>query len=566
MQDQVQQLHRRNIKAACIHAALTTNQIINILEQGAAGDLKLLYIAPERLDSDLFLEYAPAFNINLIAVDEAHCISQWGHDFRPAYRKINTVKTLFPNTPIIALTASANDAVQKDIAQQLHLKTPAYFSQSIVRDNLIYQVQYVENKPTFLIQYFEKNSASAIVYCRSRKRTVETALALKAEGIKAGYYHAGMPKKERDAVQQRWMDSHDMVICATSAFGMGIDKPNVSTVLHLDVTENIEEYYQEAGRAGRDGALAKAILLYNQQDVIRLQGSTDTHYPPEDFIYTVYESVANYLQIAQGDGNEILYPFNAVHFAQTFQLPLLPCLSALKLLERDAFWIWSESAKTQNIVQFTTDIQTLRGLEQYALPLHEIASCLLRFYGSIFHYPTAVNIYELSKILNITVTELLQGFLQLKGLGLIHFQEATAEGTLFWTHNRVPKMYWHLNSKRIKTLRQAHEERIVKMNDYIVNTNTCRNVLLATYFSEHRVKPCGACDNCLKERITKNFDSNGAQKKIMALLTQHKNIYTLQLLTHFDPQESSAVIEVLRHMQEEHICSIDSLGRINILK
>jgi len=561
MQDQVMQLRKRGIEAAFIHSGLTARQLDEILYQATKGAYKLLYVSPERLQSELFQDYMEQFDLNLIAVDEAHCISQWGHDFRPAYRQISILRESFPNVPFMALTASANQKVQEDIIAQLQLRNPNIFKQSVVRENLVYQVHYSENKPGDVSRTFKKNSGSGILYCRSRKRCVETALLLKNEALDTGVYHAGLSKEERDVAQAKWTQSDRSIICATTAFGMGIDKPDVRQVVHYDVPDNLEEYYQEAGRAGRDGKKASAFLFFNQRDIVHLEASVDIKYPPAAYLEKVYHLLGDYLQMPVGNGFEQLQPFDAIAFIQAFQLEMLPALNAIKLLDREGFWVWNENASTETIVEFTTDRNTLNHLEESHPKLSYIATGLLRIYGSVFHYPTAIRPFEVSKMLRIEKQQLDEGLKQLAKAGIIRYQPATSGGTLYWLHDRIGRSMFRLNMKRIETLKKAYQERVSKMIEYVRNEDICRNILLSRYFGETIRQECGRCDVCLRKQKANKLPRD-FRNDLLALIRQSKEISIANLQMKFPEIQQETIIQQVRILNGEGLCRISAAGVI----
>lgn len=561
MQDQVMQLRKRGIEASFIHSGMTSKQLDEVLYQASKGTYKLLYISPERLQSELFQDYLSQFNLNLIAIDEAHCISQWGHDFRPAYRQISIIRKSFPDVPVMALTASANQKVQEDIIEQLKLKQPNIFKQSVVRENLFYQVYYSENKPGDITRTFRQNPGSGILYCRSRKRCVDTALQLKNDGLDTGIYHAGLAKEEREFAQVKWTQSNKAVICATTAFGMGIDKPDVRQVIHYDLPDNLEEYYQEAGRAGRDGDTAFATLFFNHRDIVKLEASTDIKYPSADYLAMIYHLVGDYLKMPVGNGSEQLQAFDAIAFIQAFQLEMLKTLSAVKLLDREGFWVWNENVGTETIVEFTTDRNTLNHLEKSHPKLSYIATGLLRIYGSVFHFPTAIRPFDVSKMLRIEKPQLDEGLRQLAALGIIQYQPATSGGTLYWLHDRIGKPLFRLNMTRIETLKKAYQERVSKMIAFIGNETVCRNILLSQYFGESTKAECGRCDACLRKQDSKKLPHN-FRSNLLTLIKSSKEISIARVQQNFPEMPIDTIIFQVRLLNDEGLCRINAAGII----
>lgn len=562
MQDQVLRLTEKGIAAACIYSGMSRQQVQAILHGAQRNEYQLLYVSPERLQTSIFQEYAVDFDLNLIAVDEAHCISQWGHDFRPAYRNIGALRNLFPAVPMMALTASANEVVQQDIREQLALKQPALFRQSVVRDNLFYHVRYTENKPGATVQLFQhRPSGSGILYCRTRKRCVDAALLLNQEGVATGVYHAGMEREERETVQKAWMENHHRVMSATTAFGMGIDKPDVRIVAHYDAPQNIEEYYQESGRAGRDGQKAHAVLFYNHNDLLRLEASTELNYPPEAYIRQVYQAVGDFLQLPAGSGMEAFFAFDVLRFCHNFKLDVLPTFSAIRILEREGLWQWNEDTQTKTLVQFTTDRNTLTYLEQQEPRLAHIATGLLRLYAGIFHFPAAIDEFELSKMLRMDNVSLDAGLNQLCRLGVVRYQPALRGSTLYWMHHRVAAGDLVLDTRHINRLRQAHEERVRQMMAYIQDVTTCRNILLSRYFGENVTKACGHCDVC-QRKVPEQPSAGQLMVDLLQKIRTSRQITITELSSQFPGIEQSKIIEYIRLLSEEHLCRIDPTGII----
>lgn len=560
MQDQVSQLKDKHIPAAAIYTGMRQSEIRDTLNAAAAGRLKLLYISPERIHSEMFQDYLPDIKAGFVAVDEAHCISQWGHNFRPAYRSISLLRQYYPAAGFLALTASATPKVQEDIIQQLELRHPKLYRQTIVRPNLYYHVDYSEQKKTAVVDLLKAHPDSALLYTRSRKLSVEMAELLKQEQMNAYAYHAGMYRRERELSQQEWMQRNNAVMCATTAFGMGIDKPDVRLVAHYNVPESLEEYYQEAGRAGRDGHIANAYMFYNAEDIRRLQSSIDNNFPPDDYLKKVYRHIGDYLQIPTGDGYERLYDFDVIRFISNFKLDTLATLSAVKLLEREGFWIWNEHNNARATIVFTASRNDLNYLETAHPGLHRLCVTLLRLYDGIYHFPAIINEYDIARLYKTDMQIVTSYLKRLDDLGIIDYQPAYNGGTLYWMRERVADAYFRVDHKRLEALRAAHRERVNAMLDYINGKDTCRNILLARYFGEDADEVCGACDVCTaksKKRLSKTDEA-----QIMAFIKEHKEISLTLLLKCFSHLEGGALTACIRRMNDEGLCRIYPTGII----
>lgn len=563
MQDQVLQLKGRGISAACVHSGMSREQVHEVLFAAQKGEYKLLYVSPERLLSESFFNYAAHFHLNLIAVDEAHCISQWGHDFRPAYLKIREIRKCFPHIPLLALTATATGKVQQDIFKQLELRAPSVFKQGVSRDNLSYHVRFTENKPRDITRLFQSQKGSGILYCRSRKKCSEAAALLRQEGVDVSVYHAGLSKEARAVAQDTWSKSTHQVMSATTAFGMGIDKPDVRVVAHLDVPFTIEEYYQEAGRAGRDGQKAVSVLFFNQTDISRLLGSAEIHYPPVKFIRHVYQLAGDFLQIPLGYGQEEIFPFDVMRFIRDFKLETLKTISAIKLLEREGVWVWNENTQTRSLVQVITDGATIRHLDREHPDLASVATGLLRLHGGIFHCPVPIRLWETARLLRLSQAHLLMGLRRLHALGIIEFQAALSGSTLFWPNHRVQPQSLYLDQQRLKVLREAHEDRIRHMIGFLETEDTCRNVLLGYYFGAQQTEDCGQCDVC-RRKVKKKPEIKKITGRILEILKENRQITVQSLPSHFPEADNDLIIGLLRGLGDEGLCRINPNGTIDI--
>jgi len=510
MQDQVTALREKGIEAAALIGGQHPSTTKRIMMNAVNGAYRLLYVSPERLQSNWFLEHLRAMPVSLVAVDEAHCVSTWGHDFRPDYYRIATLKELLPPVPFIALTATATDKVLADIAQSLKLQQPRLFRQSFERKNIQLQVSQPPHKWQALLEILQHSSGSAIVYAGSRRTVSHLAKELQQEGIRAEAYHAGMDKPKREAAFQRWMGwmgEEVRVMVATNAFGMGIDKHDVRLVLHYDAPDAPEAYYQEAGRAGRDGKPSKAILLWQPADLRRMEENLVIQYPPTDFLRATYQAVCEYLQIPIGNEPSQYYPFDFQQFTKNFKLPARPAHHALRLLEREGLWTLCDSFFEEETVHFLADRTVIDQLAIAHPRLYLLATHLLRLYGTAYLQPTPVSSFLLAKKLQATKEEIARMLGQLSQLEIIAWQPPLKTPQLFFHHRRADSRYLIIDEKRIANLRQESRERIAAMADYVQSETKCRNALLLQYFGEAAQAQCGHCDNCQK----KNYRSNSRQ-------------------------------------------------------
>ena len=556
MQDQVSRLEQLGISAASLHSGMYYKEVKQTLDNAMHGAYKLLYVSPERLQTYLFQDYSYKLDLNLIAVDEAHCISQWGHDFRPDYLKIAELRQHFSQTPVLALTATATIDIQKDIATQLKLKSPAVYKQSFARKNIFYEVRYSENKNADTQE--EINKSCSIIYCRSRKQTEATGRYLQQQGIETAVYHAGMLKPERDKAQALWMNDKAPVMVATTAFGMGIDKPDVRTVLHYDAPEHLEAWYQEAGRAGRDGKQSFALTLYNSTDIKRLEESTALQYPPEAYLRKVYQSVAEYLQIPIGGEPHKYYSFDISDFCNKFSFQVVQVIYALKLLEREGLWTMTEAVYLPSTVQFLCSRHVLDDMGASHPKMHYIIVGLLRMYNTIFHFPTHIREFAVARQLRLKYDEIVHALEQMHNMGLIEYNKKGDGPQLFFHHERADSRHLILDLNRMHVLRMRHEARTEKMISFLSNTNICRERFVLEYFGETEVENCGHCDIC-KGKQHKGMPLNTIKESLFKALM--KGNATFQSITeNYTPADKELVVVQLRNMMDEGIVVIDENG------
>lgn len=548
IEDQVQQLKQKSIPVGYLHSGMDKVTALNTIDMLLSGSYKLFYVSPERLQSELFLEQIATLKIDFLAIDEAHCISQWGHDFRPSYRAINEFKQLYPDIITLALTASATAVVKKDIVEQLELKAPRIFERSVIRPNLSYHVRYEEAKVPELARTFAEHEGSSIAYCGTRRKTTESAGELsQLLDTQVLSYHAGMHKKEKDFAYQQWSTRKNALICATSAFGMGIDKADVRTVFHLDLPTSIEQYYQEVGRAGRDQAEARGILFYNQGDLNRLLRLPDLQYPSLEIIHTVYEKLMNYLQVGLGEGLEWVKAFDLVQFTRKFELPVFETISAIRILEQEGFLIWSEDARTRYMVRLTTTRTNLEYLEKNYKKLYEVVEVLLRNYGSVYHFDTAIQIFELSKELKIDKTVFEDRLYRLQDMGILYYTPAIVGSFMVLLEKRLGLPYLNINKQALRMRKAEFIAKIQALIAYIEDGIHCRNLLLSKYFGQgEAVAPCGQCDNCLKRSVKGSPGS--LQEQLLARLQVQKELEVTVIIDAFPQYPKHSILKLLQEL------------------
>lgn len=523
MKDQVDHLRRRGIRAAAIYSGLTREEIVITLENCIFGDIRILYVSPERLASDLFQTKLRHMRVSFITVDEAHCISQWGYDFRPSYLQIAQIRKLVPNAPVLALTATATPAVVQDIQQKLSQKDTNFnvFRMSFERKNLAYVVRHAPDKREQLIHILESVKGSAIVYARSRRRTKEYAELLTEAGISATFYHAGLDSAVKDERQRGWQQDKIRVMVATNAFGMGIDKPDVRLVIHIDCPDSIEAYFQEAGRAGRDGRKAYAVLLYNDADQRKLEKRIADTFPEKDYIRKVYEHLAYFYQVGVGSGYNHIFEFNIDQFCHTFRHFPIQADAALKILDRAGYIEYTEEQDNQARVMFTIGRDDLYRLENTSPNEEKVITAMLRNYGGLF---TDYNFIDESFIAQQTQLEPQQVYMTLKGLSqrhILHFIPQKKTPYIRYTQRREDMEHVQIPPSVYEERKAQFEERIHAMINYAKDDAVCRSRQLLRYFGEESDHDCRQCDVCLSHRsegLVSEPRMNEAMERILALL------------------------------------------------
>ncbi len=558
MQDQAEGLAARGIPAAVFSGALDRSTIQQLLWRAMEGAFKLIYVSPERLQSRAFLQALPNIPVSFVAVDEAHCVSQWGHDFRAQYLDIKDIRYIHRRAPFLALTASATATVSADISAQLSLRNPVLIRQGIRRPALSYHTFYAENKATSLHAALPQQDApgSAILYARTRRLTEEWTKSLNTAGAPAVGYHAGLSTERREKAQAEWMEGKAPMMVATSAFGMGIDKPDVRLVLHSEPPDSLEAYYQEAGRAGRDGAAASATLFYNGGDIRRLKSLPHFQYPPEEYLRSVYGAMMEYLGIPAGTEPDRSFPFDLAEFCNRFGLKPAAVQPALRLLEHEGLWSISDSVFHPATVWFTTGREDIDDIvARYPGP-GVVAVALLRLYTGLLSYPGAVRISTVARYLRVKAAAVEAALNQLQQLGILRYVPQPDGPRIYVHHYRVLADHLQLDRERLLRLRASAQQRVDAMIAYLQDTTTCRTVLLERYFSEKEGHACGICDNCRK-RGAPPEDKKGLRDTVLEVLAAAPQT-PAALMSRLPHVEKTAIAQVTRVMLDEGLIRLSA--------
>lgn len=551
MKDQVQNLKRRGIKALAVYSGMNRQDIITTLENAIFGNYKFLYISPERLDTEIFRIKLAKMKISLITVDESHCISQWGYDFRPAYLKIAEVRRLLPGVPVLALTATATPEVVKDIQQRLEFREENVFRMSFERTNLAYVVRQTENKAVELLHILQRMEGSAILYVRNRRRTKEVAEWLQQQGITADFYHAGLDDAVKDIRQQRWQKGESRVMVATNAFGMGIDKPDVRLVIHLDLPDSIEAYFQEAGRAGRDGRKAYAIILYAKSDGTTLRKRISDNYPGKDYIRDVYEHLQYYYEMAMGDGRGCVREFDIEDFCRKFKYFPVPVDSALKILTQAGYLEYTDEQDNASRLLFSIGREELYRLHEPGEEMERLIQTALRSYTGLFTDYAFISEETLAVRTGLTHRQVYEMLKELSRRRIVSYIPRKKTPYIIYTRERVESDRLNIPPAVYEERKARCEQRIKAMLEYVTNDTSCRSRMLLHYFGEQNEHDCGQCDTCLRLRHKTTTDRPAADlsERILHCLDGHP--LTPAALAERLLVEKDLLTETLRRMMDD---------------
>lgn len=523
MKDQVENLRGVGIKATAVYSGMTREEIIVELENCIFGGYKFLYVSPERLGTEIFHAKLAAMKVCLLVVDECHCISQWGYDFRPSYLRIADIREMLAGVPVLALTATATPEVVDDIQDRLLFKEKNVFQKSFARKNLAYIVRQTDDKLNKLIYILGKVPGSAIVYVRNRKRTKEIALALREAGISADFFHAGLNREEKELRQTHWKDNECRVIVSTNAFGMGIDKPDVRLVVHMDMPGSLEEYFQEAGRAGRDEQKAYAVALCSPMDMATLKKRMSDEFPEKDFIRRVYEALGNYYQIAVGYGLDTVHDFSLVVFCSAYKFPLLPTHHALKILELSGYIEYTEEVDNASQLMFTATRDELYRIRGESRRTDEILQVILRSYTGLFADYVYIDERLVATRSGVTPQEVYNTLVNLSKFRVVSFIPHKRTPLIIFTQPREDQRYLSIPRSAYEERKERSGRRIKKVLEYIQNERVCRSRFLLAYFGERVDAPCGCCDICLSmhESQLRNWEFEAIRKTLLKRLADH---------------------------------------------
>lgn len=553
MKDQVDSLRKKGIKALSVVSGMSRHEVDVAFDNCTFGDYKFLYLSPERLSGDYTRSRIERMNVNLIAVDEAHCISQWGYDFRPSYLEIAGIRKLHPDIPVLALTATATPEVVSDIQEKLRFKKDNVFRKSFERKNLSYIVLYNEDKLAKTLDVIHKVNGSAIVYVRSRKATKETALILQQNGISAEFYHAGLKTEDRNQKQQKWLHGEARVMVATNAFGMGIDKPDVRLVIHLDMPDSLEAYFQEAGRAGRDEKQSYAILFFGKEEVTTAEKRYEVSFPPLETIKQVYHAIGNYLQVPLNAGRGVSYDFDLNEFAHQYNIDPLTAYHAIKVLELDGYLSLSESVNLPSRVLFAVNNEQLYKFQLQHPTLDYMIKTMLRSYAGLFDEFVKINEKEIAQRANTDIATVVRNLEFLERSGIIEYSKQTDKPQLTFTAERHDRTELRISKESLHDRKTRYLKRQQSIIQYASTLYRCRSLMLLQYFGEEVLQRCGTCDYCRsRNKISVSDEQFDFIFRQVISLVKLKPLTVNALLTQLQIANEDKALAVIQWMVDNH--------------
>ena len=558
MRDQTEVLLRKQIPAAWLQTGMNRDECDAVYRKATDSEYKFLFVSPERLKSAHFSDYLSEFPLCLIVVDEAHCISQWGYDFRPSYLEIAGIREHHPGIPVLALSATATPEVQHDIIEKLTLRNHRIFFDTFYRANLSLSFLQVNDKMLALREALKQWSSPAMVYCRSRRNTREISDWLRAEGWKADFYHAGLPMEERTRKQEWWMNNAIQVMVCTNAFGMGIDKPDVKQVIHYDIPDTPEGWYQEAGRAGRDGTEARATVLYQPRDIELLKKGIELKYPPVSTIQSVYESLAYYFELPLHEGEGQRFDIDIPEFARRFGFTIQEVLSVLQLLEQQGYWTVGDGVYLPSRIQVLASRDDLENLENHFPELFEILNMVLRLYGGLWNEEVPVREWQIARHAGASSDYIRHILKHLRQLNLIVYREASDLPFILYHHHRLDARELKTNESLTAILKERYTHRVEQISALATQEHQCRMIFLLQYFGEERSAPCGHCDYCLKRGAAEKHGVEWVYKELLKKLQTGKSVDVKKLCSSGELGSPPLVWQAIRILLSEGLVLLNN--------
>jgi ATP-dependent DNA helicase RecQ len=565
MKDQVENLKKLGINAVAISSAMSKRELDIALDNCIYGNTKFVYLSPERLENELFQVRMSKMKIGLIAVDEAHCISQWGYDFRPSYLNIANLREIIPSVPIIAVTATATPDVVIDIQEKLLFKNQNVFQKSFERENLTYLVVHEENKKQRMLNIFNKIGGTGIVYVRNRKKTKEIADFLQKNGISADYYHAGLSHEQRNNKQEKWIKNKTRIIVATNAFGMGIDKPDVRVVVHIDLPDSLEAYFQEAGRGGRDLKEAYAITLVSDENKRELEDGLTNSFPEIDFIRQVYNALGNFYQLALGSGENQTYAFDIANFCSKFNLPPLQTFSALKFLEKENYLILSDAIFQPSKINISISREDLYKFQVVNNSYDNFIKLVLRTYQGLFDNFVVINENNIAQKASMSTQKVIEVFEKLSKFNIIHYQKSNSDPKITWIRGRIHEKDLRINPQNYVHRKEIASKKVNAVIKYSFENQICKSQALLSYFGENSAPKCGKCNVCLEEKKKIRLSDVAELHQEILRKVKNENMEFGQLVDALSNYLSKASIESeIRFLVDEGKILLDNKNKLSI--